>query len=168
MQTVTISATQKTLREQYTEARKKLGTQAEVAASLEVTRQCIHRRECGKSRVTAEAWRALQHLAADHGCNGSVSAVEARPVTAPAKPSPIVGEMTEEEMQAKYADFVSETRNTHWRGTVLLGTLDGGKTYDIEAKNKGQLGLVIYAQHLSETFAKYFPGAVFSVSEAKN
>lgn len=48
--------------ETYKKTRERLGTQAEVAAWLEVARETIARRETGKDRITREAALALEAL----------------------------------------------------------------------------------------------------------
>ena len=48
---------------QYTAIRQRLGTQAEVAAMLGVSRECVARRETGKGRLTTEAQLAIKALA---------------------------------------------------------------------------------------------------------
>lgn len=48
--------------ETYKETRKRLGTQADVAAWLGVARETIARRETGKDRITREAALAMEAL----------------------------------------------------------------------------------------------------------
>lgn len=150
---IATTPTQKTQRETYIDERKKRGTQAGVAAMLEVTRQCIQRRENGKSRITREAMLAIRALP----CATVEAPIHETPSAPPFGPSP-------DDME-RYAAFVDETRNPAWRETKLLGTMDG-KTYDIEAKNRAQLGLKVYAESLAQSFAKHFPGCTFSVTQS--
>lgn len=46
----------------YKTLRQRLGTQAEVAAMLGVSRECVARRETGKDRLTTEAQLAIKAL----------------------------------------------------------------------------------------------------------
>ena len=47
---------------QYKTLRQSLGTQAEVAGRLGVSRECVARRETGKDRLTTEAALAIKSL----------------------------------------------------------------------------------------------------------
>jgi hypothetical protein len=108
---IATTPTQKTQREAYIDERKKRGTQAEVAAMLEVTRQCIQRRENGKSRITREAMLAIRALPFETAqpvpvVNPVVRAAAHKLVApAPAKAKPRSNEF---EDQCRFSDMINE------------------------------------------------------------
>ena len=174
MQTVTTNTAEPERHDKYRQLRETIGTQAEVAKLLDVTRQCVQRREGRKSKVTREAMYALERLLQIADREAKPNTPAPKHVTKPEPPKPPQPDWDENPTPAEvvnYGKFLSDILTIHdmfhaWKDSKLVAAVDPEREiWRVQGNANIALLARRYGTQVREAFARHFNGATFEIQE---